>query len=56
MKCKWCREELVYDQKKVSWVHKSDGELYKKRPDGSDDHCALPDYEEDRRIEGKEGW
>ena len=39
--CVWCGEPLKLDPDK-GWVH-ADGELYKKRPDGSDDHCALPD-------------
>lgn len=39
--CVWCEEELRFDPEK-GWVHVSDGEIYKKRPDGTDDHCALP--------------
>ena len=38
--CVWCGERLHFDLKK-GWVHQ-DGQLYKKRLDGSDDHCALP--------------
>lgn len=41
--CVWCGEELIFDQKK-GYVHKSDGKLYKQRPDGKDDHCALPKH------------
>lgn len=44
-KCVWCDEELIFLQGK-GWVHKSDKQLYKKRPDGSDDHCALPKFNE----------
>jgi hypothetical protein len=39
--CVWCGEALRFDSKK-GWVHKSDGEMYKKNPDGTDNHCALP--------------
>jgi hypothetical protein len=39
--CVWCGEGLIYNEQK-GWVHKSDGEMYKKNPDGSDNHCALP--------------
>ena len=38
--CVWCGEELKFELGR-GWVH-MDGQLYKKRPDGKDDHCALP--------------
>lgn len=44
MKCVWCGEELKFDKKK-GWVHQ-DGEIYKQRPDGRDDHCVLPEAEQ----------
>lgn len=39
--CVWCDEKLAWNDKK-GWVHASDGEIYKKNPDGSDNHCAIP--------------
>jgi len=43
--CVWCGQQLRFDSKK-GWVHADDGEIYKKRLDGSDDHCALPKAED----------
>jgi hypothetical protein len=40
--CGRCGEELIFDEKK-GWVHQ-DGEVYKKRGDGKDDHCVLPQF------------
>lgn len=43
--CVRCGERLHFDPDK-GWVHE-DGQVYKKRPDGSDDHCALPRRDEE---------
>ena len=48
MLCVWCKEELKFDPEK-GWVH-LDGQLYRQRLDGKDDHCALPDR---TRVEDK---
>ena len=43
--CVGCGERLRFNLKE-GWVH-MDGEIYKKGPDGSDDHCALPRREKE---------
>ncbi len=43
--CHWCGEELVWSAFKGGWRHLN-GELYKKKPDGGDDHCALVEWRE----------
>jgi hypothetical protein len=42
--CVWCGEAIHFVLKE-GWVHR-DGQAYKKRPDGSLDHQALPKHNE----------
>ena len=39
--CARCNDILVFTRER-GYVHKSTGLLYAQRPDGSDDHCAMP--------------
>lgn len=49
--CVWCRQTLTFttgpnedgSPGPHAWRH-PDGMIYVKRPDGGDDHCALPDH------------
>lgn len=42
--CVWCGLPLHFVPGK-GWLHEN-GQLYITRPDGSDDHCGLPDRSE----------
>lgn len=56
--CRRCGEPLKFDPEK-GWVH-MDGKVYKQKPDGTDDHCVLPNMMENCPLCGKEadmsGW
>lgn len=51
--CVWCGEELRFVVGK-GWIHLSDGQMYRQNPDGTDNHCALPRFEEENLLVHRE--